>query len=746
MTAVREEATRADANPPANSGDPKDGSEIPLARRMSVPVTLCVVVALCAQVPTLFNPSFYFTDDSAAQFLPMWYQLGDRLLAGDWPLLLDVDAWMGGNLAGEAMFGIWNPVNLACYVLVFVIGDLAVAATFVKSLFLVILALGTYLLCREYGARRGPAFVLAAALPFSGFVLYFQAATWAAGLIAFAWVPWVWAFGRKAAYGRRTVLAPFVFGALCVTAGNPYGLLGVCLVYLGLLVELLVARGTGWAPVRRLALLVVCVGATAPLVFLPLVGASATSWRSGGLVNNGNFSPAIDDLVNFGMASNVPQINTWGGDTVDEPVVYLCWFLLLLVPWLSWRAMGTRWRELAGALVVCAVYFLLCIGPSNVWLWRWPVRHITMLFLTVCVLSAVLLSAGLRQDRLRLRARLTCAVLLAGGFLSFSATPSLSAEHLVCMAIMGVLIAVALRTRSNAVFFGALQLGTVIMLVLQMMWIPANRDLTTYNFPTSAERLQGFYADRQGTVVQIARFAEVPAARVADRSVWQQLLFGNMYLVAGVPSLVSYTGIGHKALHNALCLGHNGATCPDAYARLWQSPIPGGPNLADSLRARTVVVQRSLIDSPEVPLGWEVVHRDAAVTVLDRTALPRHPNGRLSWVSPGVSVVADVMTGERVERVRFRAAGSDAQLIFARVAWPGYQATVNGVPVPVGSTPAGLVTVELPDGVGAGELRLVWTPPGLWIGLAGAALAGLVTIAVSIGQLVFRRRSRRVPR
>src|SRR5204862_463802 len=60
---------------------------------------VCVIVAVCAQIPLLFTRSFYFSDDSAAQFVPMWHWLGHQLMAGHWPPFLDVDAWMGGNLA-----------------------------------------------------------------------------------------------------------------------------------------------------------------------------------------------------------------------------------------------------------------------------------------------------------------------------------------------------------------------------------------------------------------------------------------------------------------------------------------------------------------------------------------------------------------------------------------------------------------------------------------------------------------------
>lgn len=711
--------------------------------RVGVPLLLCAVVALCAQIPVLFNRSFYFTDDSAAQFLPMWHHLGRRLLSGEWPLLLDLDTWMGGNLAGEAMFGTWNPVNLACFVLVVWIGDLAVAATAVKSLFLVVLALGTYLLAREYGARKGAAFVLAAAMPFSGFVLYFQAVTWAAGLIALSWVPHVWWSARSAASGRCPVVVPFVFGALCVTSGNPYGLLALFVVFAGLLVELLVRRSNSWRPVVLLVVTGVCVVSVAPLVFLPVLGASEVGWRSSGLFNTAQLAPSLNDLLNVGVASHLPDVRAFGPAKLAVPGVYLAWFVLVVVPWMDWRVLTRRWRELTGVLLVGAVYAALAIGPSHVWLWRWPLRMVPVLFLAAAVLWAVVLSAGLRTDHMRVRAGATAGVLALGGYLSFAARPSMSSEHLVCLGLTAVLITLAVWARRWGWFLVLMQVGTVAMLLLQLVWMPVNDNVRHYNFPTSVRQVRADFAAYDGTVAQIADVTELEAGSVDSRRAWRNVLFGNMYAAAGVPSLTAYTGLGNTAFHETLCLNYFGASCPDAYATLWKPAWPGGPVLADLLRVRTVAVQRSLVEAPTVPAGWDVVRSNEMVTVLRRQAPPEHPRGRLSWASDGVEVVSDVERGARHERVRYRSSGDPAQLVFARLAWPGYSATVDGRSVSVEATRSGLVRVELPSGVENGVVALTWRPPGYSVGVLCIVLGAVLALVGTIAHFRRSGRSRR---
>ena len=121
--------------------------------------------------------------------------------------------------------------------------DLMTMMFLIKLVFLAVLALGTYFLCVEYGARRWAAAALAVALPFGGFTLFWDAGSWASGLIAFAYTPWVWFVLRKVLRGTANPFWGFVLGALAVTQGNPYGVLALVVVGLALVVEGLLDHG-----------------------------------------------------------------------------------------------------------------------------------------------------------------------------------------------------------------------------------------------------------------------------------------------------------------------------------------------------------------------------------------------------------------------------------------------------------------------------------------------------------------------
>jgi hypothetical protein len=680
-------------------------------RRWFVPLVLCLTVALLAQIPAWRSGLFYMVDDSAAQFVPMWRHIGELLLSGNFPLL-DVDTWAGGNLAGEALFGLWNPVNLLDYMLVTRFDDLAVAATVVKSQYLVILALGLYLLAREYGAARWAAFALAVALPFSGFILYFQAGTWAAGLMTFAWVPYVWWSGRKAARGTLRPVWAFVFGALCVTAGNPYGVLATVVVYIGLFVEF---------RKLRVALIGLSVLAVVPLVFLPLLGAGPVGVRGVGLqlFNMGDLAPGLNDLLALSVPTHMPMIRGFEPGTFRllVPVTYFAWFAVPVLAWLDWGTLRRRGRELAGVFVVTATYLVFCLAPSHLWMFRWPIRNIEGLFLGLSVLLAVLLSAGLRTDHLRRRVLITGGALLAGTYLAVASWPKISLRHLAGLLLLAgltALLVLAARRGNSRWLASVLSGGTLVVLLLQTHWSPINNSVTTY-YPTPQAHLP-----YQGTVAQIGDVMMQPQ---------RGLLFGNGYAAAGVPSLMSYTGIGYVKFNKALCMSHR-ETCREGYDRLF-APVQGDLSLADLTRVETVVVQRRLVDAPVPRPGWRIESRDDMNTVLRREKNIQFPRGRVSAWSPGVTVNEDTMDGSRSERVRFHRARGPAGVTFARLAWPGYRAEINGRKVPVREGPAGLLMVDLPDGVDSGELRVAWTPPGFWFGII-SAIAGLA-LALSLG-------------
>jgi hypothetical protein len=733
---------RADGAP--GEGEPRPVHRLAGAARRApewlVTAGVGVLAALIGAIAQWQGTFFYYVGDNPESFIPLWHKVGAALREGQW-LGFDPTAWTGGNLVGEAAYGMFNPVTLANTVLISGFDDLSLAAATVMVEFLAILAMGTYLLAREYGAGRVPAVIVATAMPVTGFTLWYEASGWPAGLMAFTWVTHFWWSARRHARGRLIPLVPFLFGFLAMTTGNPYAALGLVAVLAAIGVELLLQRQ--FARLAHLTVMGACVGLVAPLVFLPLLSTSSVSARQqlANIANDTFLVPDLGDLAGASSPTYLPSILNWNGALLEQlPSTYLAWFVLPLLPWLRWGAFRSRAGSLTSLGVLGGAYLLATLGPSNFWLFRWPVRLIEYLYLAAAVLFAVALSAGLATDRVRRRALASGAIVVLGGYLAWAVQPGLYRVHaagVVGVAVLVALAVLAAHRRGMAALGVVVVVGTAGVVALQTGVFPPVPEGQTPHYPAydlsdMAEGTAGY----EGTVLQLAAISGV----TTDQMRAGELLFGNLPRATGIESIGAYSGIGFLEFNEELCIDYRGATCPEAFDRLWDPTGNGVPvPLVDALRVSTLVIQRSLVpdaarETP--PEGWRVLDRTPVRTVWVREQ-PLDGDGRVSWVSPGVEVLDDSASARR-ESVRYRSDGP-GRVLFARLAWPGYTATVDGREIEVEDGPAGLVAVDLPAGSGTLELR--HTTPGLRLGALTAAGAAAVAIVQSAVWLWQRRRS-----
>lgn len=207
-----------------------------------------------------------------------------------------------------------------------------------------------------------------------------------------------------------------------------------------------------------------------------------------------------------------------------------------------------------------------------------------------------------------------------------------------------------------------------------------------------------------------------------------EIMFGNLPRAAGLVTIGSYTGLGSAKFADTLCMDYHGATCPEAFAHLWQ-PADHGTDVAliDAMRVSTLVLQRSLL--PDVvdrtpPPGWRVISTNGVRTVWERDQ-PLRDDGRVSWSSPGVSIRND-SSGPQREVVRYRCTNQAGRLLFARLDWPGYAARLDNDPIEVVNGAAGLVAINVPPGEQV--LTLQFNTPGLRLGFIALAMATAVMI------------------
>ena len=712
-----------------------------LRARVLPPLALAVIVGLAAAIPMLTNRWFYYWDDSAAAFAPGWRVIGERLLSGSWPTLLP-ELWAGGNVTAEALYGTYNPLLLANSALIASIPNLAIGITLVKMQFMAILAVGVYLLAKQYGARTSMAFVAGFAMPFAGYTLYFDASSWASGLFAFAWVPHVWWSTRASALSRVNPIVPIFFGFMAMTTGNPYGAVAVGVVYVAVIAEVVALRNY-----RRIVSLVISgasVLAMSLIVYLPLAFTTDVSVRNqSGVSNDGTLRPGLGDLINVSSPTHLPMIESFGTSFMTVPIGYLVWFIVPLSPWIRWRSLASLKKGAISLAVFTGIYAVLLLGPSNLWLFRWPIRLIEYGQLPLLVLTAVAASAGLYRDRVRLRSAITAVLLFIQFYLAWSSVPSDIGIHALALLISGVLAFAAIWSarRKPHAFVGVLIAGIVAILALQTnAWFLGNENVTPWRFP----RQVAFMEDRFDSRYTGNTFAIADTDYISTddpTSQWGDLVFGNVWQASGVAAINSYAGISYEDFVDALCMNYyGGITCPDAVDRLTATAPGTNASWVDALRLDTIIVQNS------GPYGnlraldvlardrWTITNSDVVTVAHRSTPLP-WPDGRLSAVGNGLTVISDHAETDTRETVQYSGAGTAT---FALLAWPGWTATADGAPAEVRATEGGLLQVVLPEG--ADTATIEYTPPGTTGGVAIAAGGLLLALAQSVVVGVRRRR------
>lgn len=718
----------------------------PEGGRWGWPGLVVVLTAAYALIPYLLEPQFYQRGDTAAQFAPIWFNLGEQVRDGLWPVWLDTHSWAGGNYAAEGLFGIYNPLNALVFVGVSLAGDLVLATLAVKVTTMVLLALGTYLVAREYSAARWASALVAVALPFGGFTLFWDAGSWPSGLMAFAYLPWVWWTFRRALRGVANPFWAFLAGALAVLHGNPYGTLAVVVVGVAMLAEGVVARA--WRGVLRIAVVGALVACLLPLVYLPLLESADLAVRSTGAMfeNSGKLRPTLGDLFAASSPLHVPPIRAITGQ-MAVPATFLAWFVLPLLPWLRYSVLRGRGREFVGLGLITVGYMAMALGPSKLWLFRWPLRVIEHFYLGVMVVVAVLLTAGLANDRVRARLFSTAAIVAAMGWLTWSQDPaSLKRAALgtvvVAVGIAALLAAHLILRRPLAVAAVALA-GVGAVLALQISVFGENASSRVWHVPSDVSALEADFSDLEGRTMQFADLKPLQKrGEIATlEEQWTTFLPGSMHQPAGVEVVNNYTGMGFLPFTKTFCMEYDGLTQKCGYRALWQESAPGAPVLADMMKLDTVVVQKKLAEGVKPADGWSVTDEDKRAYVLTRDESNPWPGSELSHASDGVAVAGASDVGAYGQAVDV-SAPDGGQLTFSLLGWPGWEAQIDGEPLEVGYNSFGLLTVALPPGA-AGTVELTFRPPGLGIGMVGAVVALLGALALGIGSAVTRRRGTR---
>ncbi|WP_416565709.1 hypothetical protein [Nocardia testacea] len=706
---------------------------------------VCTAGVLAAYLAVLLaNSRHFYTDDTESQYAPLWVMTGRALREGRFPVLVP-ENWLAGNYAIEET-GLLNPPQLLIDLLAVSVDDVALYATLVKLLFAVVLGLGVYRVCLAYGGRPAWSAVAGVAFPCSGFLLFFDAASWMTAFTGTAWLVHAWASGVRYARGRGGPVPVFVFLYLTISVQYVFPAVEAAVLFATVLLGEFVYRRQ-WAPVVRLAVVAGCAAVAGLATYLPSLLTADVTWRGASEIRNDQFlTVPWSESLNASLPSTLPAFTSWWGYVQPLPMVYIAWFLIPALAFVDWRRAAGAARELSGPALFAVLTLLWTAGPGTMGPLRWPARVLPMVALALLVLVCVLLGrfgtvAGTR--RRGFAAAVLVVLLLAR---SAAAAPEAVPGHLMAAAGVGALGAVVVwlgRARGRAA--ACLLTLAAVAPIAYLQVHAAQPTPMSWNLPTKRSEMKAAFPDFPGTTLQLGDRALIsPEERTLDGA-YGSLAFGNYAKNLEADYVGGYTPNGHFYFGHLLCMRWDAGVCPDAYRRAFAPEPETGRPLVDLMLVDRVVLQRALFPGAReqpAPTGWKWADppgHEQYIAVLERESGP--VSGRTGRVAhtDGVTVGATVES-DTTSRVRVDSP-TGGRIVFARLGWPGYRAYLDGRPLPIEVVANSFVAVDIPPGTSGGDLELTWRPPGWKIGAALMA-AGLLGLA---GLTIDHRRGRRRP-
>lgn len=696
-------------------------------------------------LPLLLVPNFYYIDDTAGGAYGQWYELGEQLRAGKWPML-SLESWMAGNHIAEGQWGLFNPVIWLIGLITTVAPQTHVVAAGVKLFFLLIAALGTYKLARSYGARPALAVLAGVSAPVSGWTLYLDATAWVTNLQVWAYFPWVMYSVRLFMYSRRGVVIGLVAGLLLVTVGYVQGTVMLVLMFLALAVEAVFHRH--WGALGRMILAGIPMGLMAVTVYLPGVLSTSVTVRDEQVENTGYMTLTLNGLAVSSAPSGRPDLAGWWGRYPSVPYTYIAWFLPLVLL-ASMRRIRALLPRVTGLLVFGALVLLWASGPSQLGPLRFPIRTMPWVALVMIVLVAVVLARGVDATRIRARLPLLVLAVLASFWWSYAAvTETWRIQIAWGIGCAVALVVVAILTgagrgiiRRRAV--SAMILVSVMFSGLQTFaYAHDAAGFGAQGFPTRLDAYTGILAETPGEAIIVGNPSSMP-----DGVEWDETLWGSTWYLSDASVANAYSPTGYRAFNDDLCMDpYYGTTCSDLLNRLFTPDALTGLPLVDMLSIDTVQIladaERSTQDIENLvpPEGWvEVDQGDHTITWV-REAEAAEVGGPTWWTEGlEVDVVEQDVNGVRMSVGEVPAGGG--QIVFSRLNWPGYRVTGGELGEPWRDY---LVTVDVPENAAGTEVMVQFRPPGWELELAtliGSLLSTAALMALA-ARSSWRRRFR----
>lgn len=704
----------------------------------SYAVSAAVVTLLAALIPLVTNPRFYFYDDTQSGAFGIWFEIGEKLRSGEWPLFSAV-GWGAGNYTAEGQWGLWNPLIMLIGVGASFTSSPVLFVSVLKILLLCLLSVGTFLLAREYGASRRWASLAAVALPLTGFTVYMDAASWVTGLMVFAMLPLTW-FGLKRIVAGKSPLTGLVSGYMLVTIGYVHGTLMLVLVVLGLFLEVWKSRSL--SSCVRLLTAGAVLGLVALAVYLPGVLTAPVTARASGISNSGFLSPDLTGFASSWIGSGLPQVSGWWGSYSPVPLLYIAWFLPVVCLVDFQRAKSTV-GHLRGVLFFGIASLALVLAPSDLGPLRFPVRLTPYVSLALLLLLAVFLSKCRVPSLSRGRTIAVFCLVLGGTYVAWGQIPN-ARVHL----IFAVLAAAGLGGLLFLLYRGpkirwlrwkqlplVLMIGVTLATAIGQHHYFKATPLPDFGLPDDVRAFDRPLQKAEGVAFVSGNPAEL------GPEVWDETLLANSWYLNETKVQNLYTPLMFARYAEDVCLDPHGWTCPAAAAKLFTRDEATGQLLADLLSVDSVQLIRERADEDisklhnvPVPHGWHVAE-STDNTLLWVRDTPHLDTGDVVWQSTGLRVSTISVASSRLVLRVDAVADSGGKAVLSRLDWPGYKVEGAGLADPLRGY---LLQVDVEAGSVGKEITVEFQPPA-WPVVIGCIISALILM---VGWLLYDIRCR----
>lgn len=697
-------------------------------------------------IPLMTNNRFYYYDDTQTGAFGIWFEIGTKLSAGEWPLFSD-SAWGAGNYAAEGQWGIWNPLILFLGWIASTSANLVVFSTILKITLLCLLAAGTFLLARSYKASPEWSAIAGVSVTLTGFTVYMDAASWVTGLMVFCLLPLTWYGLRRMAFEDGNPFFALAPAYVLITIGYVHGTLMLVIVFVGLLLESLLHGGRR-SSLRLLLAGLVC-GLIAMAVYLPGVLTAPVTARSGGIVNSGFLTPDLTGMYTAWVPGSLPQIAGWWGTFATVPLLYVAWFLPVLAI-VDYAKVRRASRELTAIWVVGLVSLALTLAPSDLGPLRFPVRIMPYVSLAVLLALSVMVSRFRVPVLSRGRMIVTAAIVLSGLYLAWSQFPTVRLAALFGLlagigvaALLWVLYAPRLRPRFRrpVVVAGGVLLVSMVIAAGQHVAFKG-APLPDFQMPDSPESYSRQLPGAQGGTFVVGNPVSL------GPEIWNETLASNAWYLNSAEVQNLYSPIMFAKYAEDLCITSHGWTCGGAAGKLFETDATTGKVLADLLSIDTVQILRDPDPASNgafrgaPPSGWHEASRSANSVMWVRDQ-PLLNTGQLVWTSEGTALSLVSESDQEVVLRVDRIGDAPGKAVLSRLAWPGYDADGAALAAPLRGY---LLELDVPAGSAGQTITVRFDPPG-WPVVVGCILLGVGIIAAwSVAELVRRRRRRNTER